>query len=95
MAKAIEKAIDENLTGIYNLVNNETISKYDLLNLFNCCCKKHPIEILKNNDFNLDKTLINTRKDFSFKVPSYKDMIVEMKDWTDEHSGYYPIYYYQ
>lgn len=95
LAKAIEKAIDENLTGIYNLVNNETISKYDLLNLFNCCCKKHPIEILKNNDFNLDKTLINTRKDFSFQVPSYKDMIVEMKDWIDEHSGCYPIYYYQ
>ena len=35
LAKAMEQALKENLTGLYNLVNNESISKYHLLQLFN------------------------------------------------------------
>ena len=35
LAKAMEQAIIEDLSGLYNLVNNQSISKYDLLQLFN------------------------------------------------------------
>ena len=35
LAKAMEKAMEDNLCGLYNLVNNVSISKYDLLVLFN------------------------------------------------------------
>lgn len=89
LAKAMEHAIKENLCGLYNLVNNTGISKYELLSLFNEHCKSIPIIIRKNDDFSLDKSLINQRKDFSFVVPSYRAMVQEMKEWIDSHSECY------
>lgn len=93
LAKAMEQGLKENLTGLYNLVNNETISKYELLKLFNKYMKGYKIEILPSNQLSLDKSLINNRKDFSFKVPSYEEMIVEMKEWIDDHKQLYPHYF--
>lgn len=93
LAKAMEQALKENLTGLYNLVNNDTISKYELLKLFNKHMKGDEIEILPSNQLYLDKSLINNRKDFSFKVPSYEKMIIEMKEWIDGHKQLYPHYF--
>lgn len=93
LAKAMEQGLKENLTGLYNLVNNETISKYELLKLFNKYMKGNQIEILPSNQLSLDKSLVNNRTDFSFKVPSYEEMIVEMKEWIDEHKQLYPHYF--
>lgn len=92
LAQAMEKAIQENLCGLYNLVNNESISKYDLLVLFNKHFRNNSLTILKNDDLKLDKSLRNTRKDFSFAVPSYERMIIEMKEWVDTHPKLYPHY---
>lgn len=93
LAKAMEQALKENLTGLYNLVNNETISKYELLKLFNQYMKNNEIEILPSDKLSLDKSLINNRTDFSFKVPSYEMMVAEMKEWIDNHSEFYPHYF--
>jgi dTDP-4-dehydrorhamnose reductase len=93
LAKAMEQALKENLTGLYNLVNNETISKYELLKLLNIYMKDEQIEILPSEKLSLDKSLINNRTDFSFKVPSYETMIVEMKEWIDNHKALYPHYF--
>ena len=93
LAKAMEKALDENLTGLYNLVNNEKISKFELLELFNRYMKKGDVRILPSDNFSLDKSLINNRTDFSFKVPSYETMVAEMKLWIDSHRYLYPHYY--
>jgi dTDP-4-dehydrorhamnose reductase len=93
LAKAMERALSENLTGLYNLVNNDTISKYELLVLFNKYMKDNQIEILPSDSVSLDKSLINNRKDFSFSVPSYETMIVEMKEWIDNHKYLYPHYF--
>lgn len=93
LAKAMEQALKENLTGLYNLVNNETISKYELTELFNQYFKNNKIEILRNDTVSMDKSLINNRKDFSFIVPSYENMIKEMKEWVDIHKNLYPHYY--
>lgn len=92
LAKAMEKGIEENICGLYNLVNNESISKYDLLVLFNKYFRNNSLTILKSDDLKLDKSLRNTRKDFSFVVPSYEQMIMEMKEWVDAHSNLYPHY---
>jgi len=92
LAKAMEVAIDQDLCGLYNLVNNNCISKYDLLNLFNEYFARENLIINKEVNFKLDKTLINTRKDFSFEVPSYKKMILEMKEWIINHSVIYNHY---
>jgi len=93
LAKAMEQALKENLTGLYNLVNNETVSKYELLKLFNKCMKDEQIEILPSDKLSLDKSLINNRTDFSFKVPSYEAMVAEMKEWIDNHRYLYPHYF--
>ena len=92
LAKAINQALRENLTGIYHLVNNEIICKYDLLVLFNKYMRNNSIEIVSNNELSIDKSLINTRRDFSFVVPSYEQMIIEMKEWIENHKEIYPHY---
>jgi len=93
LAKAIEQALKEDLTGLYNLVNGESISKYELLNLFNKYMKKNQVDILSYDDFLLDKSLLNTRDDFSFQVPSYETMVAEMKEWIDNHKELYEHYF--
>lgn len=93
LAKAMEQALKENLTGLYNLVNNETINKYELLKLFNKYMKNEEIEILPSDNLSVDKSLINNRTDFSFKVPSYESMVAEMKEWIDNHKELYPHYF--
>lgn len=94
LARAMEAAIHQNLCGLYNLVNNESISKYDLLSLFNEYCKVNPISIRPTDEIILNKALICTRTDFDFVVPSYKQMVVDMKEWIDNHKDIYPEYYY-
>jgi len=92
LAKAMERAITENLSGLYNLVNNESISKYDLLVLFNKYFRNNSLVIQKDDQLKLDKSLRNTRTDFSFAVPSYEQMVQEMKEWVDAHEDLYQHY---
>jgi len=93
LAKAMEQALKESLTGLYNLVNNQTITKYDLLKLFNKYMKDDKIEILPSDKVLLDKSLVNNRSDFSFEVPSYEAMIIEMSEWIYDHKELYPHYF--
>lgn len=92
LAKAMEQAIKEDLSGLYNLVNNTSISKYDLLGLFNKHFRNEEIKINKNNSLKLDKSLRNNRNDFSFVVPSYEEMVIEMSEWVNNHKELYPKY---
>lgn len=94
LAKAMERAIEENLNGLYNLVNNISISKYELLFLFNKYFRDNALSVLENNDIKLDKSLRNTRTDFSFVIPSYEQMIREMKEWIGKYKNLYPHYYH-
>lgn len=92
LAKAMEQALKENLTGLYNLVNNDSINKFDLCSLFNKYFRANEIEINPNDKLQLDKTLKCTRNDFSFVVPSYEQQIREMREWVDAHISLYPHY---
>ncbi|WP_373472201.1 SDR family oxidoreductase [Carnobacterium alterfunditum] len=93
LAKAMEQALKENLTGVYNLVNNQTISKYNLITLFNKYMKNDELEILPSENLSLDKSLINNRIDFNFQVPDYETMVFEMKQWMYTHKEFYPHYF--
>jgi len=93
LAEAIEAAIAQNLTGIYHLVNNESITKLDLLGLFNKYFKNSQQTITPSDTLVVDKSLVNTRKDFNFPVPTYHEMVKQMKAWVDAHSQTYPEYY--
>ena len=92
LAKAMEKAAIDNLTGLYHLVNNNTINKYELLKLFNQRFKDGSLIIQPVDGINVNKSLINTRNDFNFVVPSYVIMIDEMKEWIVKHSELYSHY---
>ena len=92
LAKAIEKAVEDNVIGLYHLVNNEKVSKYELLKLLISISRNNELVINKCDDFIVDKSLINNRKDFNFTVPSYEDMVKEMKEWIIEHKELYPHY---
>ena len=92
LAKAMEQALKENLTGLYNLVNNESISKYDLLGLFNKYFRAGEVMINPNDKLQLDKSLRRKREDFSFVVPSYEQQVKEMCEWVDAHPSLYPHY---
>ena len=92
LAKAMEQALRENLTGLYNLVNNESINKYDLLGLFNKYFRAGEVKINPNDKFQLDKSLRRKREDFSFVVPSYEQQVKEMREWVDAHPSLYPHY---
>ena len=92
LAKAMEQALKENLTGLYNLVNNDSINKYDLLGLFNKYFRAGEVKINPNDKLQLDKTLRRKREDFSFVVPSYEQQVKEMREWVDAHPSLYPHY---
>ena len=90
LAKAMEKGIDNNLSGLHHVVNNDFIPKKDLLELFKKYFNKDII-INDNDSVISEKTLIRTDNSFDFHVPSYDSMIEEMKDWVVEHKELYPI----
>ena len=89
LAKCISEAIINNVTGLNHVVNNEFISKYDLLKLFKKYFEKN-IEIKSNDSVVSEKTLIRSEASHDFKVPTYEKMIKDMRVWVDNHSELYP-----
>lgn len=92
LAKAIEKAYEQNLIGLYNLVNNTPISKFSLVNIFNEVFKENKLIVNKVDGNVQNKSLVDTRKDFDFVVPTYEEMIKEMRDWIIDYKKYYSHY---
>ncbi|CAL2088336.1 dTDP-4-dehydrorhamnose reductase [Tenacibaculum sp. 190524A02b] len=92
LAKAIKEAVAQNLTGLYQLTNNEKINKYNLLQEFNTYFRNKSINIIPNPNYKVDKSLVNTRSNFEYKVPSYNEMISEMKNWMDKYEKIYVHY---
>jgi dTDP-4-dehydrorhamnose reductase len=68
-------------TGLIHLTNNSKISKYDLLTSVKNVFELKNIQIIEYNNYIVDKSFVNTRDDINLKVPSYFDMILEMKEW--------------
>jgi len=77
LAKAIKWAIDNHIVGLYHITNGDSISKHDLLHLFNKYTEKN-LKIVKVSGLSLNKSFIDTRKELDYKVPSYEEMIRKM-----------------
>ena len=92
LAKIMEKAAEEKASGLYNMVPDGNISKFDLLGLFNKYLKGDKIKINPFDGFVADKTLIRTRFDFGARVPDYEKMVSEMAEWMFAHKELYPHY---
>ncbi|MDD2628432.1 MAG: sugar nucleotide-binding protein [Clostridia bacterium] len=93
LARAMEEAIKQDLTGLYHLVPDNNISKHDLLVLFKEEFNRDDINIHEDNEKEVNKSLIRTRKDFDFVVSDYKKMVAEMKQWVDNHKEIYKEIY--
>ena len=91
LAKAVKWSIDNNVTGLYHITNNSSISKYDLLKLFQKYTKKD-IDIKSVDRKNVDKSFIDTRLLINYKIPSYDQMIKNMVDLIRENSKLYKNY---
>ena len=84
LAKFIIWSLDKDITGIVHATNSLGISKYDLVKLINKTFDLN-IDLLKNKDYEIDKTLLNTKID-NYNFPSYIKMIEKMKDWIGNNN---------
>lgn len=92
LAKAIQVILGSNLTGIYNLTNGIKISKYELLRVI-VEVFDLPVVIIPSTLKQVDKTLISShRKDFSYRVPSYKKMITDLFNYMQLRKDTYQQY---
>ena len=92
LLSALKSAIkDDNIVGLYHLVNDKKISKYDLLEMMNTEFKKQLI-LIPDDKYKIDKSLVDTRKDFSYQIKYYDEMIKEMKLWINNHKDIYRNY---
>ena len=88
-AKCMEEAIEKNLAGLYHAVNGDKIAKADLLKLF-AKYFKPSTKVIEDASFVSDKSLILRENDYKFNIPSYEQMIKEMKQWVLENKDLYP-----
>ncbi|MCJ8208577.1 SDR family oxidoreductase [Mucilaginibacter sp. RS28] len=90
LAKAITKLLEqEDITGLHHLVNSEKINKFDLITLFKKVFNKKDINISKYSAYTVDKSLIRTNHSFQYTVPDYEAMIIQMKEWIQNHPHLY------
>ena len=92
LAKVMEAAAKERAHGLYNMVPETSISKYKLLCLFNEHLRVEKIMIHQAYAIAIDKSLKRMKWDFSYKVPDYNDMIIELGEWMKDHKELYPHY---
>ena len=91
LAKAVKWAIDNNITGLYHITNNQIITKNDLLNLFKKYTKKD-IEIIPSDSKIINKSFIDTRCEIDYEIPSYDKMISEMISFMRKNRNLYKHY---
>ena len=93
LAKAMHFAAIEGTVGLINMVPSSSINKFELLNLFNSIIRNDSVIVNPVNPLQLDKTLLRTNNDFSFRAAPYEEQIIEMKSWIQNHKDLYPHYF--
>lgn len=93
LSKVIDKALDMNIEGTYNITPGYKISKYDLLNIIKNEFKRDDIVIEKDNTVICDKSLVTIKENFNYKVNSYEIMINEINRWIQENRNLYKLYF--
>lgn len=92
LAKAMEAAATLRAHGLYNMVNNQPISKFDLLSLINEKLLGQRIHMTPNDQVASDKSLKRTRFEFPYMIQGYETMVAELADWVRQHRSLYPHY---
>lgn len=93
LAKTMEEVAKQRANGLFNMVPTNSINKYELLQLFNKYIRKNAIEIIPQDTFVADKSLVRTRfEGFDYHIPDYVTMIKELGEWMRAHRELYPHY---
>lgn len=92
-AKTIESLLQQEAHGLFQAAPAESISKYDLICLFE---KYFPggRSIIKVDNNRVDKSLVPYWGEYDIRIKDYEQQVAEMKQWIEEHPALYPKYYY-
>ena len=90
LAKSIERLLSLNECGIYHLVPDNKISKYDLLTLIKSIWGKNDVIVKKQEKFIVDKSLIDNRN--LIKVNNYYNMFKDLFFWMQNKKELYNDY---
>lgn len=88
LAKAVKWAIDQNITGLYHVTNNTSISKFELLKLFKKYTQKET-DINSTDGKAVDKSFLDTRGEINYQIPSYETMVMEMVEGMKSNASLY------
>lgn len=94
LAKVIDAAIEQNLTGLIHITNGLPISKYELLSLMKEVWKKENIVINPVDGKAVDKSLKTIRSDFNYEIPSYYKMLQEQNKFMLTNKSLYNKTYF-
>ena len=91
LARVVNWAINNEITGLYHVTNNQSIDKFTLLGLM----KKHTnknILIHPSEQKILNKSFKDNRQELNFTIPSFDEMIKEMISMIKNKKNNYSQY---
>lgn len=91
LARFIEWSFTQNISGLVHLTNNDPISKFDLLKIFSKLFKRAQVNLVEG--YVVDKSFVNTRADFHYRVPTYSQMLEEQRKFMLAHGEFYSHYF--
>ena len=93
LAKAIDAAINQKITGLIHITNGQPISKYELVLIINQIWKDNQIYVQAISGKVVDKSLKSCRLDFEFAVKSYSELLHDQYDWMQSNESLYHSIY--
>ena len=90
LAKNIKKLIEIDFSGVYHMIGRRKISKFDLLSIIKKIWKKD-IEIHKDNNVKIDRSLVDSNK--LLKSKEYDSMFFELYEYMNRNRSQYQKYY--
>jgi len=88
-AKAIHWVTQNRTVGLWHLTNSAAISKYDLLSLMAEIWKLPGLEIERDDRHASNRSLVTSRNDVTYQVPSYRTMLHELHEFMTRHEAVY------
>lgn len=93
-AKTIECLLNQKAHGVFQAAPKDSISKYELLRLFEKYFEGGRTIVKVDND-RVDKSLVPYWGEYIVQIKGYEEQIIEMKNWIQKHKELYPAYYFE
>ena len=88
LAEVLKWAIEENVVGLKQIAPHHKINKFDLLQLFNEIFRENKLSIIEDDHYKVDKSLLSTVTKYTYNVPEFREMLIEMKEWIKSKKIY-------